>query len=143
MKLILGNEIYLVERDKVNELKEKNEKIRFNHFILLAKNRHGYEGLMKLSTIAWENSFFYRGMQRVPTYYDELSKLMNEYKGDIIASSACLGGIIPQLLLEYHQNRTKDNYNKVINQLKILQDMFGEDNFYLELQPSNHKEQVS
>lgn len=141
MKLILGNEIYLVERDKVNELKEKNEKIRFNHFILLAKNRHGYEGLMKLSTIAWENSFFYRGMQRVPTYYDELSKLMNEYKGDIIASSACLGGIIPQLLLEYHQNRTKDNYNKVINQLKILQDMFGEDNFYLELQPSNHKEQ--
>lgn len=141
MKLILGNEIYLVDRDDVNEKKENNDKIRFNHFILLAKNRHGYEGLMKLSTMAWGDSFFYRGMQRVATYYDDLVELMNEYRGDIIGSSACLGGIIPQLLLEYNEKHTPENYKKVINQVKMFQDIFGKDDFYLELQPSNHDEQ--
>ena len=118
MKLILGNEIYLVDRDEVNGLKEKNEKIRFNHFILLAKNRHGYEGLMKLSTKAWADSFFYRGMQRVPTYEDDLMEIMDEYRGDIIGSTACLGGVIPQLLLEYNENHVPENYIKVVNQIK-------------------------
>lgn len=141
MKLILGNEIYLVDKEEVNDIKEKNGKIFFNHFILLAKNRHGYEGLMKLSTKAWENSFFYRGMQRVPTYYDELKDIMSEYKGDIIASTACLGGIIPKLILEYNSEHTVENYQKIISRLSFFQEVFGKEDFYLELQPSNHEEQ--
>ena len=140
-KLILGNEIYLVDKDKVNLLKENNDKIMFNHFILLAKNKHGYKGLMKLSSKAWDDSFFYRGMQRVSTYYDELSEIMKDYKGDIIGSSACLGGVIPQLILKYHENRTRENYDNIISELNRLVSLFGVDDFYLELQPSNHEEQ--
>ena len=140
-KLIFGNEIYLVQRDLVEQQKENNDKIRFNHFLLLAKNRHGYEGLMKLSTEAWENSFFYRGMERTPTYYDKLTEIMKEYRGDIIASSACLGGHIPELILQYHNNKTDENYQLILKELETLVDIFGIDDFYLELQPSNHEEQ--
>lgn len=140
-KLIFGNEIYLVDRELVEEKKSNNDKIRFNHFLLLAKNKHGYEGLMKLSTGAWENSFFYRGMERVPTYYNKLTEIMKEYRGDIIASSACLGGIIPELILQYHNNKTDKNYQLILKELETLVDIFGIDDFYLELQPSNHEEQ--
>lgn len=141
MKLIFGNEIYLIDKDDAEQKRENNDKIRFNHFVLLAKNEHGYKGLMKQSTKAWENGFFYRGMQRVPTYYDDMMELMKMFKGDIIGSSACLGGIIPQLILEYHAEHTVENYQKIVNELKKLQNIFGEDDFYLELQPSNNEEQ--
>lgn len=140
-KLAFGNEIYLVDKKIVNESRENNDKIFFNHFILLAKNKHGYEMLMNQSTKAWENSFFYRGMERVPTYYDELSEMMKDYKGDIIASSACLGGIIPKLILKYHETKNKEDYDNIISELRRFVDIFGVDDFYLELQPSNHEEQ--
>ena len=67
-KLMFGNEIYLVEKGQIEKARENNEKTRFYHCILIAKNEHGYEFLRKQSTKAWKNSFWFRGMQRVPTY---------------------------------------------------------------------------
>lgn len=142
MKLGFGNEIYLVDKKEVSSKRENNDKIMFNHFILLAKNQQGYNFLMKQSTRAWENSFFYRGMERVPTYYDELKEMIAPYKGSVIGSSACLGGIIPKLILEYSNTKDRATYDKIIAELERFVDIFGIDDFYLELQPNDHEEQV-
>lgn len=141
-KIGFGNEIYLVDREIVEKNIENKEKVTFNHFILIAKNQHGYEGIRKLSTLAWSNMFNYRGMDRVPTYYDDLSDLMNEYRGDIIGSSACLGGIIPGLIKQYHETQSNNDKKAIINEIKRLQSIFGEGNFYLEIQPPKQEEQA-
>lgn len=133
-KLGFGNEIYLVDRNTVEELKENNESIKFYHFILIAKDEIGYDFLRKQSTQAWKNGFMYKGMERVPTYYDWLKETMKQYKGHVIASSACLGGILPNLLL----NKQFDKFNQ---QVKEFQEIFGKDDFYLEVQPNNNAEQ--
>lgn len=140
-KVGFGNEIYLVDRDYVETNKELNEKITFNHFLLIAKNAHGYDFLKKQTTQAWKNEFNYRGMSRVPTYYDWLEENMREFKGDIIASTACLGGALPHLIMNYHENKTKQTYDDIINWLGRMVNIFGEDNFYLEMQPSGQEEQ--
>lgn len=105
-KLILGNEIYLIDDvEETKQLYEDGGKALFYHFILLAKNKRGHEALRILSSEAWENSFHTRGpMERVPTDKKTLSEVMKKYKGDIIASTACLGGEFPQAILNYHRS---------------------------------------
>lgn len=142
MKLGFGNEIYLVDRDTVDNAKDKNEKTKFFHFITLAKNRKGYQFLMEESTKAWENSFHYRGVMRTPTYYDDLKRMVLPYKGDVIGSTACEGGVIPQLILDYDKNKTVASYNKIIDHLNYFIDVFGKDDFYLELQPGDKEQQL-
>lgn len=139
--LAYGNEIYLVDKETTLTNKENNEKIVFPHFILIAKNQHGYEGLRKLSSKAWSNSFFFRGMERVPTYKDELTALMEEYRGDIIATTACVGGEIPQMLIKYHDEPTPENKKKVHDLVIWLKGVFSDD-LYFELQPSHNRDQL-
>jgi len=140
-KLGFGDEIYLVDKEDILNKKKQNEKINFYHFILVAKNQHGYEGLKKISSKAWHNSFFYRGMERVPTYKDELMTIMEEYRGDILATTACIGGELPQLLIKYHDEPTRENKLKVHNFIVWLKGVFGDD-IYFELQPSHNRDQV-
>lgn len=140
-KLALGNEIYLVDKSTL-EQKENNEKVRYNHFILVAKNAHGHEFLRKQSSKAWENSYTYRGMERVPSYYDEVKELMKDYKGDIIASTSCIGGRLPQLVLQYNENQTPKLKQEIHQFITWCQDVFGKDDFYFELQPSHQMEQL-
>ena len=85
----LGEEFYLCERDEIERAVENNERVKYPHFLVLAKNQKGYEFLKKLSTREWENSFWHRGMQRTPTYYEDLIELTKGYEDDIIFSSAC------------------------------------------------------
>lgn len=139
--LAFGNEIYLVDKEETLAKKEFQEKISFHHFILIAKNQHGYEGLRKLSSKAWSNSFFYKGMERVPTYKDELMALMEEYRGDIIATSACVGGELPQSLIKYKRENTPESKQKVHNLIVWLKGVFGDD-LYFELQPSHNVDQL-
>jgi len=136
-----GNEIYLVDKNEVEEKRKVNDKISFHHFILIAKDNKGYEGLRKLSSRAWYNSFFYRGMERVPTYKNELMALMEEYRGHIIATTACVGGELPQLLIKYHDEPTKENKLKVHNFIVWLKGVFSDD-LYFELQPSHNRDQI-
>lgn len=139
--LAFGNEIYLVDRSQVEYARENNEKISFHHFILIAKNEHGHEGLRKLSSLAWKNSFFFRGMERVPTYKDDLERIMKDYKGDIIATSACVGGELPQLLIKYYEDRSEENKKAVTDFASFLKYLFGDD-LYFELQPSKNRDQL-
>ena len=140
-KIGFGNEIYLVDKNEVEYARENKERTQFYHFLLIAKNQHGYEGLRKLSTRAWDNMFSFRGQDRVPTYLNELQTFMPEYKGDIIASSACLGGIIPNLIMKYHETQSKEDKQAIVDHIQMFQNIFGKDNFYLEMQPSNQEEQ--
>lgn len=138
-KLILGNEIYLCSRKKIQEEKE----YVFPHFILLAKNLNGHKALRELSTRAWcENSFFWVN-QRVPTFYDDLFEIMKEYKGDIVASTACAGGALPKMILAaWEKNHNDLDLSVAKKWIEKMVDVFGEGNFFLELQPSIQADQV-
>ena len=140
-QLSFGNEIYLVDKRDVEEKRALNERIPFHHFILIAKDQKGYEGLKKLSSKAWSNSFFYKGMERVPTYKDELSALMEEYRGHIIATTACVGGELPQKSIKYYNEKSLENKQDIHNLIVWLKGTFGED-LYFELQPSRNEEQL-
>lgn len=138
-KLILGNEIYLCNRKQIQE-----DKIyKFPHFILIAKNLRGHKALRELSTRACtDNSFMWVNM-RAPTFYDDLIDVMSIYKGDIIASTACLGGsLAQQILIAHYANPSNPDLSICIKWINKMQNIFGEENFFLELQPSNQEEQI-
>jgi len=140
-KLILGNEIYLVHEKDMKQFEKSNEKGQYYHFILNAKDKQGYNFLLKQSSEAWRNSHYYRGMQRTPTTYEWLKEHKSEFQGHIVASTACIGGVLPQKILEYHDNPTEQNKQKIIDELMMLIDLFGKDDLYVELQPNTEGEQ--
>lgn len=134
-KLGYGEEMYLVNREDVEYAVKNNERTMFHHFLVLAKNQRGYEFLKKLTTREWENSFFFRGVQRTPTYFDDLNELIKGYEKDVIFSTACLGGPLSQLILQYNKDDSKETKKKIHEFIMYFVNMVGKDNFYLELQP--------
>lgn len=140
-KIGLGNEIYLVDERKNSQ--------RYWHFILIAKNFKGYKALRELSSVAWQNSYYDRGMERVPTLKSELVDIIKKYgKGNIIASSACLGSELDNYILEFDKADRVNNiegkteyYYKILNFIDWARDLFDDD-FYLEVQPAKSKEQM-
>ena len=129
-KIIFGNEIYLID-----ETERKNTN-KYYHFILLAKDRIGWDQLRELSSYAWENSYFEKGQTRVPTTYQKLEEVIGKNPGHIMASSACIGGRLPCLILEH-------NVTEANNFVRWCMNIFGENNFALELQPSDSEEQAA
>ena len=83
-KLALGNEIYLV--------KDREPGQKYYHFILIAKNEQGHRALRELSSRAWLQSYFDRGMERCVTTYSDLEEIVSKYPNSLIATTACLGG---------------------------------------------------
>ena len=140
-KLIRGNEIYLTR----NGLTAKNydkTKDRYFHFILLAKDLEGYKQICELSTRAWQRSYMSRRQRRRPTYYQDLKDIVKPRKGHLIASSACLGSQLDKFLLQYMDTGDIEYYNTARKWCEYIEDIFGAGNFFLELQPSNSKEQI-
>lgn len=131
-----GDEFYLLDKDTVQWARDNNEKIQYHHFLVLAKNQNGYEFLKKLTTREWENSFFHRGMERVPTYYEDLEELIKGYENDVIFTSACLGSPLSKLILNYHETNDKQDKKKIHEFIMFFINLVGKDNFYLELQPA-------
>ena len=83
-KVALGNEIYLTPNREMGQ--------KYYHFILIAKNKTGHRALRELSSRAWMNSYWDRGLERVPTTYADLEEIVNKYPGTLIATTACIGG---------------------------------------------------
>lgn len=131
-----GDEFYLLDKDTVQWARDNNEKIQYHHFLVLAKNQNGYEFLKKLTTREWENSFFHRGMERVPTYYEDLEELIKGYENDVIFTSACLGSPLSKLILNYNETNDKQDKKKIHEFITFFTNLVGKDNFYLELQPA-------
>ena len=139
LKVILGNEIYLC-RNGMNAQNYDRTIDRYYHFILLAKDAIGARQIREISTRAWMRSYMARGMRRVPTYYNDLFEIIGQEPGHIIGSTACLGGALPTQILRAQTNPSLLPKIEIwINQLKNL---FGEDNFFFELQPSKNKDQI-
>ena len=139
-KLVRGNEIYLV-RDGLNAENFERGKDRYYHFILLAKDARGHEQIREISTRAWMRSYMSWGMRRVPTYYSDLLEVIGEDKGHVIGSTACLGGALPTQLL---RNRETGNpkMESIEFWIEFIQDIFGKENFFFEMQPSYNEEQI-
>lgn len=132
LKLIYGNEIYLLPEWDASD----NSPKKYNHFILLAKDRIGYNALLELSTRAWYRSAHVRGKRRVVTLYSDLEEVItDEVRGHIIGSTACLGGEAAQLFL----NGKEDQGYQF---LEWCLGVFGYDDFYLELQSSGITDQT-
>lgn len=140
-KVILGNEIYLV-RDGLDAENYVRGEDRFWHFILLAKDAIGHQQIREISTRAHLRSFMQGKMRRVPTYYNDLIEIIGKNPGHVIGSTACLGGFLPSKILQWAEAPTLEFYNKIINWCRQIQKIFGEKDFYLEMQPSSNKEQT-
>lgn len=140
-KIARGDEIYLVDS------REKNQ--QYWHFILIAKNAIGCKMLRELSSIAWINSYFDRGLERVPILKSELKEIIQKYgKGNLIASSGCLGSELDHLILEMNAAEERGDkvarkqcYHGIIDFINFCDDLFGDD-FYLEVQPAQSKDQL-
>lgn len=116
IKPILGVETYVAPRSRF----EKQAKIDDNYFhlILLAENNLGWKNMIKLITKSHLEGFYYR--PRVD------KELLRQYHEGIIALSACLAGEIPQLIL-------KNNFEQAEKTIKEYQEIFGSENFFLEV----------
>lgn len=141
LKVILGNEIYLCRNGlNANNFDPKQDK--YYHFILCAKDSEGARQIREISTRAWMRSYMARGMRRVPTYYQDLVDIIGANPGHVIGSTACLGGALATQLLKYKANKDEALYGKIIQWCHQMEHIFGVDNFFLELQPSESHEQT-
>ena len=125
IKPIIGCEVYVAPGSRFDKGKEKSAE-RYNHLILLAENDTGHKNLMKLVSRGFTEGFYYK--PRVDY------ELLSEYHEGIIASSACLAGIVPTKL-------RNGDYEGAKAEAMRLQEIFGENNFFLELQDHGLSEQ--
>lgn len=146
-KVILGNEIYLVNEKTMKEEIDTYNSTSFYHFLLLAKDNEGHRMLRELSTKAWTRMFNFKNMDRVPTYYTDFEEIVGDDKGHLIASTACLGGYFPRLvtnlLLEENKDKQECIKDEIDDFLMWCISTFGENDFYIELQPSLNEDQIS
>ena len=137
--IALGNEIYLVDK--------RESGIKYNHFILIAKDEIGHKALRELSSIAWYNSYTDRGMERVPITKDELAKVMSKYKGHIVATTACMGGELSTAAYNMSLAESVNDsvnaqvyYSQICEFINYCKEVFGSD-FYIECAPSTAEDQ--
>ena len=119
IKPIIGCEVYVAPRTRFD--KDPDRDRNMNHLILLAENMIGYKNLTKLVSAAFTEGFYFK--PRVD------KELLREHSEGIICLSACLAGAIPRKILN-------GDYSGAKAEALELRDIFGKDNFYLEIQ--NH-----
>lgn len=117
IKPIIGCEIYVAKRTMFD--KEAGVDNDYNHLLVLAKNEKGYRNLMKIVSLSHLEGFYYK--PRIDIEH------LKKYADGLICLSACLNGYISDPLLS-NQEET------AIKRLTTLSEIFGSDNFYLELQ---------
>lgn len=124
IKPIIGCEVYTARRTRFD--KQSNIDSDPGHLVLLAKNMTGYKNLMKLVSIGFTEGFYYK--PRVDM------DVLERYSEGLIALSGCLSGDIPRALL-------MDEYETARNIALKFNSIFGQDNFYLEIQINGIAEQ--
>lgn len=131
-----GNEIYLVNDETLNPENYVSGQTKFYHFILIAKDKKGHELLRRLSTQAWKNRYRTGKMERVPISKRQVEDIIGDEKGHLIASSGCVGGELPDCILKNDQDRAWEFVQWCWN-------VFGKDDFYLEMQPNQSEDQIT
>ena len=128
IKPIIGCEIYVAPKSRFDRENDRTEDGggKYNHLTLLAKNYNGYQNLMKIVSIGFLEGFYYK--PRVD------KEILRKYGKDLIAMSGCLAGEVAFFL-------TKDNYAKAESAAIEYRDIFGAENFYLEIMDNGLEEQ--
>ena len=125
IKPIIGCEAYVAPRTRFD--KEPNIDDRLGHLILLAKNNVGYKNLIKLVSLSFTEGFYYK--PRIDM------DILRKYSEGLICSSACLAGFINRALLADDFEGAKKIANEYV-------EIFGKDDFYIELQHNGIREQT-
>lgn len=123
IKPIIGCEVYVAAESR---LTKDSKGGGYYHLVLLAENNEGYQNLIKLVSFGFIDGFYYK--PRVD------KDLLRKYRKGIIASSACLAGEVARNILTVSYDKAKESA------LEYL-DIFGEGNFFLELQDHGMREQ--
>ena len=133
IKPILGCEVYVAE-DRL--LKDKETQYAYDHLVLIAKNKEGFENLLQIHNDAQINGFYSKPRTD--------KNILKKYGRNIIALSACVGGDIPKQILsavnEEDESKQELIANNIINSVKEYKEIF--DDFYLELQPGDFANQI-
>ena len=122
IKPIIGCEVYTTN-DRLDKTGGRGEN-ETNHLVLLCKNEEGYKNLIQIVSTGFVDGFYYR--PRVD------AEVLKQYKGGLIALSACLAGEIPKALL----NGETDRAREIVMEYKELFD-----EFYIEIQDHGIEEQ--
>lgn len=117
IKPIIGVEAYLAQNSRFDKMPKIDNK-RY-HLILLAKNVTGYKNLIKLVTAAHLEGFYYK--PRID------KEILRTHSDGLIALSACLGGEIPRMIT------SKKPLEEIEAKIREYQEIFGNENFYLEI----------
>ena len=139
-KIALGDEIYLTDT--------RENGIRYWHFILIAKDKEGHRQLRELSSLAWLNSYWDRGLERVPTLKSDLEEIVKKNPGHLIATSACIGGELSGSVLIMEKARQTGDLKSaeaakqnIIKFVLWCKELFGDD-FYIECAPGASRDQI-
>jgi DNA polymerase-3 subunit alpha len=125
VKPIVGCEFYVVE-DRTRKQFTKDQKDKRYHQLLIAKNEIGYKNLSKLCSLGYMEGYYSK--------WPRIDKsLLLKYHEGLIATSCCLGAMVPQAIL-------KEDEATAEKEFKWWLDLFGED-YYIELQRHNLPEQ--
>jgi DNA polymerase-3 subunit alpha len=120
VKPIVGCEVYITRRSRKDRAgaAAPGEKANF-HLILLAKNYEGYQNLVRLSSKAFTEGFYYK--PRID------KELLAEHSAGLVGLSACMSGV-PQAML------AKDCFDEAVTAAKEFEEILGKGNYYLEIQ---------
>ncbi|MCP4548949.1 MAG: DNA polymerase III subunit alpha [bacterium] len=119
IKPILGMEAYSVRGDRHERARADGTRQEINHLVLLCRNLEGYRNLSRLSSLAYKEGFYYK--PRIDR------ELLRKYSDGLIACSGCISG-------EVNRQLANGNYDEAKASALELQEIFGEGNFYLEVQ---------
>lgn len=123
IKPIIGCEVYVAPQSRFDKTTSYG---KYYHMVLLCKNHTGYQNLIKLVSKGFTEGFYTK-----PRIDDEL---LAEYHEGLVCLSACLAGEIPQKLLD-------GDYAGAKSKAEFYRDMFGSENFFIELQDHGIEEQ--
>ncbi|MBI3909661.1 MAG: DNA polymerase III subunit alpha [Armatimonadetes bacterium] len=125
VKPIIGCEVYVAHASRFDRTPRQNQ---YYHLLLLAKDQTGYQNLMQLVSRGFTEGFYYR--PRVDR------ELLGQYSQGLIATSACLSGEISVYLLKQQKKEAR-------RRAAELREIFGADNFYIELQDHGLPDQAA
>ena len=124
IKPIIGCEVYVAPNSRFDKTKQPDG--NYSHLVLLCENNEGYQNLIKLVSAGFTEGFYTR--PRVDR------ELLEKYHSGLIALSACLAGEIPRAIMN-------DDYDKARDTALWYKNVFGENNYFLEMQDHGIAEQ--
>jgi DNA polymerase-3 subunit alpha len=127
VKPIIGCEVYVAPGSRLEKKSSTGGKDVYNHLVLLAKDQVGYKNLVKLTTAAHLEGYYYK--PRID------KQILSECREGLIALSGCLASEIPQAIIKEQLSQARDAVD-------WFKEIFTAENFYLELQNHGIAEQA-